>query len=656
MPHDGHNPFPILEGDHDAVPEVVGRDRWVEETYGDRAWVHPGAPGGSGFVGLAATSRRLLLFFGLLIAGVLVLFGRVTYLVAHGDTYRALSEGNRLRVLTAPAARGVIYDRNGTQLADNVPDLELAVIPADLSEDPTERSVELGQIAAATGGDAAAYAALLEEFGPHSYEPVTLAENITRDQAVQLTIIGADVRGVRIMSAAHRQYAASNALTTLSHILGYTGKVSKKDLERLGSGYRPTDATGKSGLELSYERALRGVPGESRVEVDALGNEVRTVSKQDPVAGDDLRLALDAEFTAAAQRALAHELGASGRKRGAVVVEDVTNGDVLALVSLPAYNDNRFAQGISRDEYAALADDPNQPLFPRAVSGSYPSGSTVKLVVAAAALAEGIVTPSTTVLSTGGIWYTKRYWFPDWKAGGHGYTNVVKAIAESVNTFFYMVGGGTDDFPGLGVDRLVKYFGAFGMGKDLGIDLPNENAGNLPTPSWKQQTKGEDWYIGDTYHLAIGQGDLLVTPLQVAAWTVAVANGGTLWRPHMVHELVGADGSVVRTMTPDAIATHVAPDEDLAVVRQGMRAAVTGGSAKDLWGTIVPVAGKTGTAQWNTGKANHAWFTGFAPFQDPKIAVTVLIEEGGEGSSVSVPVAREIFDWWALHRQSSTAP
>jgi penicillin-binding protein 2 len=278
----------------------------------------------------------------------------------------------------------------------------------------------------------------------------------------------------------------------------------------------------------------------------------------------------------------------------------------------------------------------------------YPPGSTAKLMVASGALAEGVITPDTTVNSVGGI-HLGQWFFPDWQVGGHGVTNVTKAIAQSVNTFFYMVGGGYQSFVGLGIDRLDKYFSLFGVGKPLGIDLPNEASGFVPTPAWKKTTQGVTWYIGDTYHVSIGQGDLLTTPLQMVSWTAAVANGGTLWQPHLAQAFLDDKGNVVKTVAPTAIRTNIVDDKYLATVRAGMRQTVTSGSAQSLKGVSIDVAGKTGTAQV-TGKNSHAWFTGFAPYEDPQIAVMVLLEQGEEGSPVAVPVAHDIFQWWANNR------
>jgi penicillin-binding protein 2 len=288
-------------------------------------------------------------------------------------------------------------------------------------------------------------------------------------------------------------------------------------------------------------------------------------------------------------------------------------------------------------------------LFNRAINGEFPSGSTIKLLFAAAALQEKIITETTSFLSTGGL-RLGEWFFPDWKAGGHGITDVRQALAQSVNTFFYYIGGGYQNFQGLGVSGLVKYSRFFGLGESSGLDLPGERAGFVPTIAWKEQVKDEPWYIGDTYHFAIGQGDVLVTPLQVANYTVAIANGGTLYGPHLVAKILNEDNETVEEIAPRVINSGFIDQHNLQIVREGLRQTVTRGSAQSLQTVPVAVAGKTGTAQWSTKKSPHAWFTGFAPYDNPEVAITVLVEEGVEGSTMAVPIARDILTWYFRNR------
>jgi penicillin-binding protein 2 len=373
-------------------------------------------------------------------------------------------------------------------------------------------------------------------------------------------------------------------------------------------------------------------------------NRKRIIAEEPSVPGDNLILAIDLDLQKRAEEALKRSLHAARQTRGSVIVMQPKTGEVLALVSLPAFDNNAFAKGIDQETYAKLLADKDRPLFPRAIAASLPSGSTFKPAIAAAALEEHVVTPATTVHSTGGISYG-AWFFPDWKPGGHGTTDVRKAIAESVNTFFYAVGGGYDKIKGLGPERIATYARKFGFGEQSGIDLPSEGAGFVPTPEWKKQAKGEQWYIGDTYHLAIGQGDLLVTPLQIAEMTAVFANGGSLVRPHVVSAVAKADGTRVDRQ-PEIITKQVVSPETIKVVREGMRRTVEAGSARSFNTLPIEVAAKTGTAQWKSGAPTHAWFTSFAPFADPELVITVSVEEGGEGSSIAAPVAKDLYAWY----------
>jgi penicillin-binding protein 2 len=378
--------------------------------------------------------------------------------------------------------------------------------------------------------------------------------------------------------------------------------------------------------------------GERVNEVDAHGVIKAFVGEQTPKDGEDLSLTLDLSLQIAAEEALKTGLARVHKTRGSVVVSDPRDGSILALVSWPAFDNNAFSGSVSSTLYQNLVHNQDQPLFPRAMAGSYPSGSTVKIVISAAALTEGIITPFTTVLSVGGI-RLGAWFFPDWKVGGHGITNVRKAIAQSVNTFFYTIGGGYQGFQGLGADRLSAWMKRFGLGEKTGIDLAAEVSGSVPTRAERERGGGQ-WYVGDTYNLSIGQGDLLVTPLQVNSYTSIIANGGYRYVPHVV-------------ANPHPSFTEVgATDEAYKVVREGMRDCVTGGSCRTVSFLPFPVSAKTGTAQWNSNKETHAWFTAYGSSEHPEVAVTVLVEEGGEGSVASAPVAREVLDAWYRLRQA----
>jgi len=330
---------------------------------------------------------------------------------------------------------------------------------------------------------------------------------------------------------------------------------------------------------------------------------------------------------------------------------DPRNGGILALVSIPSFDNNLFAQGISKKELTDLEKDPNEPFLNRALLGQYPPGSVIKPLIAAAALEEKIISPYQSINCTGAITIFNEYnpeivyRFPDWKT--HGLTNIIKAIAQSCNVFFYTVGGGYNDIEGLGVDRIKKYLEYFGLGEETGIDLPNEEKGLIPDEEWKKMAKqGEEWYLGDTYHLSIGQGDILVTPLQMAMALSSIANGGILYQPQITDKIIDLDGNLVKNISTKIIKKDFINLDNIKVVQEGMRQAVIDGSAVSLSSLSIDVAGKTGTAQFGNKGETHAWFIGYAPYENPEIVIAVLVEAGGEGHKSAVPVAKEILKWY----------
>ncbi|HTK60521.1 MAG TPA: penicillin-binding protein 2 [Candidatus Baltobacteraceae bacterium] len=653
-----HTLFPDVEVEGHFVDPIV---MTIDETAGgpvtEPSGDHP--LGHHGYIGTSLSSRKLAVSFGVFFLGLLALTARAGYLdLRKGDEYRSLAEGNRLRIVATPAERGVIHDRNGVLLVRNVPDFTLTVTPADLPKDEKERADLVVRIAESVGVTPVDVEKALRNYPSNLASAVPIKEHLEYEQAVRLDIASGHMPGVSLKTGSKREIllqpeGIKTPIMSLSHVIGYQGRVNESEYARLkDSGYLPTDAIGKTGVEASYETQLRGTYGRKQIEVDALGREQKILASDDPIQGMDVTLAIDAKLQAEAERSLKASAGLNGRGRASAVAMNPKTGEILALVSLPSYDANLFARGISSKEYKDLLEDPNQPLYPRAVSGLFPPGSTAKLMVAAAALAEKVITTSTTVRSTGGIRYG-AWFFPDWKPGGHGVTNVTKAIAESVNSFFYAIGGGYEQIEGLGIARLGAYYRKFGIGEKLGIDLPGEGKGFVPDEAWKARVKDEPWYIGDTYHVSIGQGDLLTTPLQVAAWTAVFANGGDLVTPHVVKQVRST--KTIERIEPPPVARQVVPKEVVDIVRRGMRETVLSGSARSLQSSPWPMAGKTGTAQWRIGEPTHAWFTGFAPYDDPQIVVTVLIEAGGEGSHSATPVARDIMEAW-LRPRDAAAP
>ncbi len=614
------------------------------------------------FVGASVFPVRLLCSFGIAAALLFALLGRAFWMQGiQGEGYRLRAEDNRLRREVIPAKRGIIRDRNGAVLAENIPTFDVQAIPWLLPKDEKEREDLLAAVARRTNQSLSDLQTTIAS-STRPDDRVTLVHGVSYEQAIALAIDFADAQNVSVVNATKRKYATSPDFLSVSHVLGYVGPISREELTSSDASYRQTDVIGKTGVEASFEDLLRGKDGERQYEVDARNRVTTLVGDVPAVDGKDLTLTLDLRLQRVAEASLRKELAIAHVSRGAVVALDPRDGSILAAVSLPAYDDNQFSGTVSSTYYAALLQNEDRPLVPRAWAGVYPSGSTIKPVIATAALAEGVITPDTTVNSTGGIHIGSSF-FPDWKAGGHGITNVRRALAWSVNTFFYYVGGGYESFIGLGVDRLSDWMKRFGFGAKTGVDLPGESAGFVPTKEWKERVKGERWYIGDTYNLSIGQGDLLVTPLQIAVATAEVADGGKKITPHIaknVQILPHSDGTPPSSeksnqgggaMTTDqSSSTQIADPAVIRTVQLGMRDTVIYGSGRALSSFPVHIAGKTGTAQWRNDKPNHAWFTAYAPFENPEIVVTVLLEEGVEGSLVAVPVAHDVLEEWRLIR------
>ena len=469
-------------------------------------------------------------------------------------------------------------------------------------------------------------------------QPVLLIKSLPHEVVIELERSLKELPGVQLASASVRNYLRPYAL---SHVIGYTGLASAEEILS-NESLLMNDIIGKSGIEKKYDEELRGQSGAAYVEVNADGHPQKELSQAAPEPGQDLVLTIDADLQDFIFNILAEK-----KRRGAVIALDPLTGAVLALVNYPAYDPNVFSQPARQGESRSVLLDEQQPLFNRAIGGKYPPGSTIKPLIAAAGLQEKLITGQTTVLSSGGL-QIGEWNFPDWKAGGHGQTNVTKAIAESVNTFFYLLAGGDETKQGLGVRKITKYLNSFSWGKITGIDLPGEAAGLLPSPEWKSETKNESWYIGDTYHLGIGQGDVLVSPLQVAVSTAAIANGGTVYTPFVVAEQ--KTGKEVNNTHRAVSAKLPITINNLQIVQQGMRQAVQEGSARRLNSLPVALAGKTGTAQLDAREdVTHAWFTSYGPIESPNLVITVLLEEGGKGDVDAIPVAEEIWQWWIEH-------
>ncbi len=639
-----------------------------------------------------ATIGRLRLLQLATVLFLLVVLGRLYQLqIVQGATYRNLAKENRLRDVVIPAMRGIMYDRNGTILVHNRPRFQVTIIPADLPGQPDEAKAALKRLfvlleasLARTKRDAtqttsamylhfatpeALYARASTQLLGAASQPIVVADGVPQNVAFLLSERNLNFPGVHVRPIAVREYP-TGALT--APLIGYMGAIPANRWQSYRKqGYSPNDRIGVAGLEATYEDVLRGHPGAKYVEVDVFGRERRTLGvyhKATP--GNSLVLTLDMNLQGIATRALQEEMAKVHASSGVVIAMNPKNGAILAMVSLPSFDNNWFAGGISAKRYNELLQNQWHPLVNKAISGIYPPGSVFKIVPASGALQAGTLQPDTRMKGEAILVIPNKYFpndmtkaqiFYDWiykYNTDHGYLNVAQALSVSCDTFFYKVGGGYQDYKGLGIDRLDKYAKLFGFGARTGIDFPGESSGLVPSPTWKRLNYAESWVTGDTYNMSIGQGFLEVTPLQMLNATVAVADGGKLWRPQLVYQVRDAEGKVIRDFQPKIIRQLPIKQKYLQLVREGMYGAVNWprGTALNMRIPGLAIAGKTGTAEFavdlnGDGRVDrdaegnlpsHAWFTAFAPYNDPQLALVVFVYGGGEGSSVAVPVAREI--------------
>lgn len=612
--------------------------------------------GGSGAPLFAFMRALVILMFGILIVQL------INLQVIRGEEFKQRAEINAIREIPIPPARGLIFDRNGAPLVENSARFSAAILPGDLPE-RGEMSVfrmvsriinvppeEIQKIVAAG----------IERQG--EYSPAVVKEDIDRDTALMLMEMAPHAPGLRVITEPSRRYLAGSLL---SHALGYVGPISAEEYADLRpKEYLLQDFIGKSGVELTYEEDLRGKLGKKLIEVDALGRELMVISERPPVDGVNLVLTIDLGLQQKTAEILQEY--AAGSDNAAAIVMDVKTGEVLSMVSLPSFDNNIFSRNLSQEELAKVVDSPGKPLVNHAIAERYPPGSTFKMIVGAAALQEGVATPSTTITSRGYITVEHEfdpnvvYVYPDWSALGP--LDFYGGLAMSSNVYFYYLAGGKADegFRGLGEERVARYARAFGLGDSTGVDLPGESTGLVPDATWKQDTLNETWTIGDTYNFGIGQGYVAATPLQMLTAASAIANGGQLLTPHLVREYTDSRGNVLQAVEQPAKGTVPVDDSYLKVVRDAMRRSVTDGVAKNAAVADIQVAGKTGTAEFGQRLANgkyetHGWFVGFAPYGDPQIAVAVFVQRGGGGPDAS-PAAAKIFDYYFHRPQPAAKP
>ncbi len=595
---------------------------------------------------------RIAFAGGAVLLAFALLFGRFIYLqVVQHDYFRTRAEDNRISLVPIPPNRGVIVDRNGVVLARNYSAFTLEITPsrvADL-EETIDRLAELVEI---QPKDRKRFRKLREE--SKTFESLPIRTRLSDEEVARFAANRYRFPGVEVKARLFRQYPLG---ATASHALGYIGRINDRDLETIArseqdANYKGTDHFGKSGLEQRYEFQLHGETGYEQIEVDAGGHAVRSLSRTPPVPGNNLTLTLDSKLQAITEKAF-------GDRRGALVAIDPTTGGILALVSVPTYDPNLFVDGIRSDDWEALNNSPDKPMVNRALNGAYPPGSTFKPFMALAALELGKRTPQQAIADPG-YFNFGGHTFMDDKKGGHGMVDMYKSIVQSCNTYYFALAND------LGIDHIARFMAPFGFGSRTGIDIDGESEGVLPSPEWKKRrfkrVEQQKWFAGETISVGIGQGYNAYTPIQLAQAMATLANDGVMFRPHLVRHITDSKTGEKTLIEPEPLRTIPLKQQHLETIKRAMVGVNKEGTgARAFAGAPYEVGGKTGTAQvyslrggtYNRDKVkkdlrDHALFIAFAPVDKPRIALAVLVENGGFGAQSAAPIARMVLDYYLL--------
>ena len=574
---------------------------------------------------------RLKVLGWLSVLVIAVLIGRAGYLqIYDGEHYARLAEGNRIRIIPTMAPRGTFFDRNGELLVQNRPGFAVSIMPVMTKIDPVviSRLSELLKVPVEE---------INKKIESHTgFDPIRIKADVTPDIVTIIEEQKNNYPGVIIEVQPIRDYMNKEEA---AHTYGYVSEINDMELEKKkAEGYKSGDIIGKFGLEKIYDKELRGENGGQQVEVDVTGKPVQIIGNKPPIPGDDLYLTIDKHLQTAAEKAVDEQLKLIHANAAAVVAMNPQTGEILAMVSRPAFDPNLFAHGISSKDWNKLNNNPYHPMDNKAITGEYPPGSTFKIITGTAALTEGVVTPSELIMDSGHHWI-----IPKGNAEGEalGLINFQQAMAHSDNVYFYEMGNR------LGIDRLEKYARMFGLGKTTGIDLPYESDGLVANRRYKEKNfEDGDWYLSETFDAAIGQGFNLVTPLQAAMVMGEIAADGKRYRPHLVKRIVAPDGSTVKEFQPELLSTLDVRADVISLVQAGLHDVTKYGTAAGIFrGFPIEIAGKTGTAENSHGR-DHGWFVAYGPFANPDIVVAVIVEQGGFGSQSAVPIGRKVLEAW----------
>ena len=570
-------------------------------------------------------NQRITYISRLFLVIIIVLSLRFWYLsILQGDWYKQKSEQNRVRIISLSPIRGSIYDCNNQVLAEDVPRFRLVWEKggAKVGLEEIEKRVE-----------EVLKKDLISPFSERGGGEIILVDPLSLEEVIKIEEAQNDLPGVMIESYPIRHYPEGKPF---ANVVGYVGKINAQELESLHSeGYEMEDRIGKVGVEREYESILRGEKGYRRIEVNALGEVVGVLDYRSPYFENSIVLTLDREL-----QKYSYEL--LGDKNGVIIVGNPYTGELLALVSKPSFDPQLLSQGMTPEEWNALVQDQNRPLTNRPLQALYPPGSLFKLVIATGALEEGITDENRKIFCPGFLDYNE-WRYPCWRRGGHGSVGIEEAIAQSCNVTFYTVG------LELGPSKIINWANKLGVGQPSGIDLPGEETAFLPTPEWKKKQLKEMWYPGDTINLSIGQGYLLVTPLEMYRVVSNIATRGEVYKPHVVKKILSSEGEVIREITPVRQDKIELKDSTWKTLIRGMEKVVSKGIGQACRALPVELAAKTGTAQNPQGK-DHSWFAGFFPSSHPQLVFLVLVEHGGDGSGEAAQAAKKLVEWWIENR------
>ncbi|PIR43104.1 penicillin-binding protein 2 [candidate division WWE3 bacterium CG10_big_fil_rev_8_21_14_0_10_32_10] len=611
--------------------------------------------------------KNILLLMFLIGPLVLFIYKLFDLQIINKNIYAKKAEQNFIKTQYVLPERGIIYDKNKKPLVQNKPYFALIIDLTGLNKFKTY--MEINEV---LNGDQMQFLRANKISLPYDFinvlnsnlragkDSIVLQKFYEKNLYIQYQSDLQDIikdsnsdsnYNLVVVPKSYREYVLPNAF---SHVLGYTGDVTEEDL-LADIWYTPNSRIGESGLELSYEKYLRGTKGVKESVYDSKSTLASDKEIESPEHGDTVITTLDFNLQEKVYEALNKKLKELEDAAGTVIIQNPNTGEVLSMVSLPYFDNNLFSKGIDMDSYNNYLNDKNKPLFNRSISMAFPPASTFKIVTSSAGLQEKSIDKDTLFEDTG-IIRLGDFSYKTWKAGGHGVIDIVDALKVSSDTFFYVLGGGHADYSqikGLGPWKLYKWAKLFGYGDILGIDIPNEYSGFVPDPDWKQEKMNEPWYIGNTYHFAIGQGFLTATPLQVNSMIGVIATGGKVYKPYIVKEVLGSKNEKpVYEHSPEVISDLMLDSQTIQIIKEGLTKAVqSGGTAYPLFNYPITVAGKTGTAEFGSLKEDgtlptHAWFTAFAPIDKPEISITVFIENGGGGSDNAAPVVKDILDYY----------